>query len=66
MNRGIVTERMLTTREAIEAAQNGEPIPDGIVDYREGEVLRHFVMQKGQSWGSDFGQDRRTWDCQFQ
>jgi hypothetical protein len=70
VTRGNVTEHMLTSREAIEAAQRGEPMPEGthvvLVDYREGEVFRYFVMQKGPGWGADYDEDRRTGDWQFQ
>lgn len=70
VNRGNVTEHMLTTQEAIDAAQAGETIPDGtpvvLVDYREGEVYRYFVMEKGANWGDDYDENRRTGDWQFQ
>ena len=40
VNRGEVTEHMLTTPEALAAARAGEPMPDGthvvLVDYRGG------------------------------
>jgi hypothetical protein len=70
VRRGNVTEHMLTTREAIEAAKAGQPIPNGshvvLVDYREGEVFRYFVMQKDGGWGGDYDDRRRTGDWQFQ
>jgi lipoprotein-anchoring transpeptidase ErfK/SrfK len=70
VRRGSVTEHMLTTREAIEAVKAGQPIPNGshvvLVDYREGEVVRYFVMQKGEGWGADYDDSRRTADWQFQ
>lgn len=70
VKRGNVTEHIMTTPEAIEAARNGQPIPDGthfvLVDYREGEVHRYFVMEKGKGWGADYDEDRRTGDWQFQ
>jgi hypothetical protein len=70
VTRGDVTEHMLTSREAIDAAQNGRPIPHGthvvLVDYREGEVHRYFVMQKGEGWGADYDDRRRTGDWQYQ
>ena len=37
-----------------------------LVDYREGEVFRYFVMQKGDGWGGDYDDRRRTGDWQFQ
>ena len=63
------TEDILTTAEAIEAARNGQPLPNGthvvIRFHRDGEVTRYFVMQKGQGWGADYP-DSRTEDWQFQ
>jgi len=62
-------EEMLTSREAIEAARNGQPMPYGthvvIRFHRDGEVTRYFVMQKGEGWGADYP-DGRTDDWQFQ
>lgn len=70
VNRGEVTEHMVTTPEAIAAAKAGQPMPDGthvvLIDYRGGEVFRYFVMQKGTGWGEDQPEDRRTGDWQFQ
>lgn len=62
-------EEMLTTREAIEAAKNGERMPYGthvvIRFLRDGEITRWFVMQRGEGWGADYP-DGRTEDWQFQ
>lgn len=70
VTRGEVTEHLMTTREAIEAVQQGEPIPAGthvaLVDYRDGKVFRYFIMEKGQNWGADDDDRRRTGDWQFQ
>ena len=70
VNRGDVTEHMLTTQAAIDAARAGQPIPAGtqvvLVDYRDDEVYRYFVMEKGADWGADYDEDRRTGDWQFQ
>jgi len=70
VKRGNVTEHILTTREAIDAVKDRQPIPDGthfvLVDYREGAVHRYFVMQKGDGWGADYDTRRRTGDWQFQ
>lgn len=70
VTRGDVTEHIMTSREAIEAVRQGQPIPAGthvvLVDYREGEVFRYFVMEKGQDWGADYDERRRTGDWQFQ
>lgn len=70
VNRGEVTEHMLTTQAAIDAVQAGQPIPDGtqvvLVDYRDDEVYRYFVMEKGAGWGADYDDRRRTGDWQYQ
>ncbi|SDA81756.1 hypothetical protein SAMN03159448_03363 [Sinorhizobium sp. NFACC03] len=70
IRRGEVTEHIMTTREAVDAVKNGQPIPDGthfvLVDHRDGKVHRYFVMQKGKGWGNDYPENRRTDDWQFQ
>lgn len=70
VRRGEVTEHLLTTREAIDAIKAGQAMPAGthvvLVDYRQGEVFRYFVMEKGEGWGADFPESRRTGDWQFQ
>lgn len=63
-------ERMLTSREAMEAAKQGLPMPDGshvvIQFWRDGAVTRYFIMQKGAGWGAEYDEARRTGDWQFQ
>ncbi|WGD32238.1 cytochrome P460 family protein [Ancylobacter sp. WKF20] len=70
VTRGDVVEHMLTSREAIQAAQNGQPMPDGtqiiLADYRNDKIYRYFVMEKGPGWGDDYDARRRTGDWQFQ
>jgi hypothetical protein len=70
VKRGNVTEHILTTREAIEAIKNGQPLPDGthvvLADYRDGKIHRYFVIEKGKGWGADYDARRRTGDMQFQ
>ncbi|UHD46406.1 cytochrome P460 family protein [Aureimonas altamirensis] len=71
VRRGNVTEHIMTSPEAIEAVRQGEPIPNGtqfvLVDYRdEMELYRYFVMEKGEGWGADYDERRRTGDWQFQ
>lgn len=57
VQRGNATEQMLTTRAALDAVKRGEPIPLGthvvLVDYRDDELYRYFVMEKGEGWGAD-------------
>ena len=70
VRRGEVTEHIMTTPEAIAAVKNGEPIPNGthfvLADYRDGEIHRYFVMQKGEGFGAEYDDRRRTGDWQFQ
>ncbi|RJF89895.1 hypothetical protein D3874_07245 [Oleomonas cavernae] len=70
VTRGNVTEHILTSREAIDAVKSGQPVPNGthfvLVDYRDGAVFRYFVMEKGEGWGTDYDERRRTGDWQFQ
>lgn len=70
VTRGEVTEHIMTTREAIEAVKAGKPVPNGthfaLVDYREGQVFRYFIMEKGAGWGEEYDENRRTGDWQFQ
>jgi hypothetical protein len=70
VKRGEVTEHISTTREAIEAIQNKQPIPDGtpfvLADFRDGKIHRYFVMETGKGWGADFDERTRTDDWQFQ
>ncbi|HSV79419.1 MAG TPA: cytochrome P460 family protein [Ramlibacter sp.] len=70
VKRGNSTERMLISQFAIEAAKNGRELPAGtqvvLADFRDGQVFRYFVMEKGQGWGADYAPGRRTGDWQFQ
>jgi hypothetical protein len=70
VKRGNVTEHIMTTREAVEAVRNGQPVPNGthfvLVDHRDGKLYRYFVMQKGEGWDSDYDDRRRTGNWQFQ
>jgi hypothetical protein len=69
VTRGNVTEHMLTTRKAIEAVRNRQPIPNGthVVrnDIRDGRPYRYFIMQNGAGWGADYDARRRTGDWQI-
>lgn len=70
VKRGNVTEHISTTREAIEAIQKGQPVPDGtrfvLADYRDEKVYRYFAMENRPGWDTDFDERRRTGDWQFQ
>ncbi|NTJ11523.1 cytochrome P460 family protein [Rhizobium lusitanum] len=70
VRRGNVTEHIMTTQEAIDAVKNKRPIPAGshfvLVDYRDDKLYRYFVMEKGEGFGADYDDRRRTADWQFQ
>lgn len=70
VTRGDVTEYMYTSREALAAIREGEPVPPGtqivLQDWRDGEVYRLFVMQNGEGWGDEYDTATRTGDWQFQ
>lgn len=70
VRRGNVTEHIMTTQEAIDAVRNRQPIPAGthfvLVDYRDDKLYRYFVMEKGEGFGADYDERRRTADWQFQ
>lgn len=50
VGRGVSTEHMMTSREALAALKAGTTVAVGthmvLVDYREGKVFRYFVSQK--------------------
>ncbi len=54
----------------MEAVKAERPIPAGthfvLVDYRDGDLYRYFVMEKGDGFGADYDERRRTADWQFQ
>lgn len=70
VRRGNVMEHIMTTPAAMEAVKNGQPIPAGthfvLVDHRDGELYRYFVMEKGEGFGAEYDESRRTGDWQFQ
>lgn len=70
VRRGEVTEHMLTSPEAIAAAQAGQEMPDGtqviLADYRDGALYRYFVMEKGAGWGTQYAGANATDDWQWQ
>ncbi|KAB2703273.1 cytochrome P460 family protein [Brucella lupini] len=70
VRRGNLMEHIMTTPAAVEAVKNRQPIPAGthfvLVDHPDGELYRYFVMQKGENWGAEYEESRRTGDWQFQ
>lgn len=59
-----------TTQEIMDLVKAGQPVPPGsqfvLVGYRENVLVRYFVMEKGEGWGQDYDEYRRTGDWQFQ
>lgn len=70
VTRGDIREELYTSRAAIEAAQRGEPIPDGTVilmeDYRGGRLHRYVAMEKRAGWGERHAPEVRNGDWEFQ
>lgn len=70
VTRGNVFENVYTSREALDAIQAGEDIPDGtqivLEIFRDDELWRLFVMEKGEGWGEEYDEASRTDDWQFQ
>lgn len=70
VNRGNVREELYTSREAIEAVQNGKPIPVGTVItleiYRDEELDEIFVMEKRDGWADNNPPDMRNGDWLYQ
>lgn len=62
VERGEITEHMMTSREALAALKAGSPVPIGthlvLVDYRNGQVFRYFVSQK-------VGEGAGDWEFQW-
>ncbi|WP_160723502.1 cytochrome P460 family protein [Bacillus sp. USDA818B3_A] len=70
VTRGNTYEELYTSREAIEAVQNGQPIPSGTVItleiYEDEELDRIFVMEKRTGWADQNPPDMRNGDWQYQ
>jgi hypothetical protein len=70
VTRGNTYEELYTSREAIEAVQNGQQIPSGTVItleiYENEELDRIFVMEKRTGWGDQNPPDMRNGDWQYQ
>lgn len=70
--RGDVYEYLYTDKEAIEAAKAGRDLPYGTVitlveHYREsGELKRYVVMEKQKGWGSEYPDNIRNGEWEYQ
>lgn len=70
VERSNIKEDIFTSREAIEAAKAGRPLPGGtvitLVDYRDGKLFRYVVMEKRTGWGTTYPTDKRNGEWEYQ
>jgi hypothetical protein len=70
VTRGNAYEELFTSRETIEAVQNGEPIPSGTVItldiYEDGELDRIFVMEKRSDLDPELLDEQHNGEWAFQ
>jgi hypothetical protein len=70
VNRGNIREDIFTSRAAIDALKNGQPLPSGtvitLVDYRDGKLFRYVVMEKRAGWGAAYPPEKRNGEWEFQ
>lgn len=70
-DRGDIHEDIyVNSKEAIEAAQNGEEFPSGtvitLVGYKDGELDQYLVMEKRTGWGSQYSPEERNGEWEYQ
>ena len=70
VERDNIKEDIFTSREAIEAARRGEPLPSGtvitLVDHRDGKLFRYVVMEKRKGWGAQYPASKRNGEWEYQ
>lgn len=70
VTRGSTFEELYTSREAIEAVQNGEPVPSGTVVTlkisKDDEIDRIFVMEKRADWDPELLPEQRNGEWAYQ
>jgi hypothetical protein len=70
VKRGNITEELFTSRAAIDAVKEGQPLPSGTVitmeDYRDGKLFRYIVMEKRSGWGAEYPPEKRNGEWEFQ
>jgi len=70
VQRGDIKEDIFTSREMVEAAKRGEPLPSGtvitLVDYRGGKLFRYVVMEKHSGWGAQYPESKRNGEWEYQ
>lgn len=70
VTRGSAFEELYTSKEAIEAVQNGEPIPSGTIItlkiFEDEELDRIFVMEKRNDWDPEYLSEKRNGEWAYQ
>ena len=70
VTRGSAFEELYTSKENIEAVQNGEPIPSGAVItlkiFEDEELDRIFVMEKRNDWDPEYLSEQRNGEWAYQ
>lgn len=70
VTRGSAFEELYTSKETIEAVQNGEPIPSGTIItlkiYEDEELDRIFVMEKRNDWDPAYLSEQRNEEWAYQ
>lgn len=70
VTRGSAFEELYTSKETIEAVQNGEPIPSGAVMtlkiFENEELDRIFVMEKRNDWDPKYLSEQRNGEWAYQ
>ncbi|MGW9018522.1 cytochrome P460 family protein [Priestia megaterium] len=69
VTRGDTYEEVYTSQEAIEAVQDGQPIPSDTVItlkiFKDEELYRYFVMEKRDGWGAQYPSDMRNGEWEY-
>jgi hypothetical protein len=69
-DRGSSKTEAYATRETIEHAKTGKPMPYGtqvvLAVWRDYKLATYFVMEKGVDWGDGFPEGERTGNWHFQ
>lgn len=69
-DRGSSKEEAFATRETLEIAKTGQPLPPGtqlvLGIWSDNALTGYFVMEKGMGWGADLAEEQRTGDWHFQ
>lgn len=70
VNRGNIKEEIYVNQLASEAVNKGMQLPSGtvitLVDYRDDELYRYVVMEKRTGWGSQYSDEQRNGEWEYQ